>query len=1252
MLDTLLTVKDEGTILITVAFLENGDVLRSGQTGLQMFELDLIVSEDVTCDRFLGAIYAGLRDVLTSQYNLDLSRSIRSHGYRKERYTPPPIRQGQMDTGKLRPNIGKEQRLRTYALMQNVRSRKIAAMEEKMQFETDRKTLSSLEMEKIGWVACWQVFHECFGSYNKGYPDEQRVIPGKSKFGVIARCASGGCNNGEEHQNRLLKKPVIWLNRAAHGSRTLRQLGFRSGSKLVFDPLLMRGSPAVLEQTVWLPRKHTCDAQGEMVEKPDLELIRIDAPMLPAEVESRNVIPTVLSPLITTGSVIAAWLATGANMEPSNIGWTMGTMVASTVAVSLINGGARGISKKKAAKNYLQDYQQYICRTIDTLNKSQYYATGFAKHRRPAVWAGEKEDSLLYRVVTLENPIVGCRGDDADFLWGRLGITLPGSRLVKSPISVEGCEPPPEFSVVKYVNLKPTPEKPFRITKGKVADDEAWGYLKNLPEDLAAAYGYVDNAPVGLNLREHTSAAVVLENRKQDFRPLLDNLLLDLCANHSPEDLQVVWFLEETDDWQQRHQKISFYKYLPHGRQLLDNHGQFVFSKTDAQHVLDKLNQICSDREKWGANGPHILVLFEKMYDVEDNPLLSRLSKNMGITCLYCCRGYHEVPKSCTYVVECDSSGQWFLLPGNGEKSAEQKMGLQYQFQPDRLHTQEEIAPFRTAFAKISSWHDRRKKGGTFGDTYSLFQLLVDYCASLGIPQPQLYTNRQDRTEQLASLQWQLHSFVRQRRSGYVVGKDRFDTMSVPIGESRDGVVCLDLHEEADGPHLLLTDEEGSGKAKAISTYLLSLFTHYGPEVMDVVMLTVAGGEALNAVGQLPQVTLLSPKASDTQAVLGDLLQTLLQTLVSEMEERKRLLSKAGVTTADAYNRLLYKLQHQRKAKWSAKLAGVDPSQLKPMVHHVMVLDDYQQWRALAAQTALGDLDQVLYRLIREAQGLGIHLILAAKTVDEQLPEVLTDCFRAKLHLTPKVADPGNLGGYLSSGSYIRRALRIADSSENIACRPCEPFRVTLATTQGFYRSFFDSETYRPYGYEQETREAANSQEKPREQTQSTPEGQTTRCSIDGGGPTQRNLHPGAHQQSKRPQAVDIRPGEYESTEPMSTADRRPAGWRSPQEGRGNSTADRRPVGWCRENRSNKTSTADRRPVGWSILTEGKGSRSTADRRPAGRNQENGTAQGRERRNQYRLADEVFFTPCTFGVNQGQFLAQLLADYDQPPEFT
>ena len=73
MNNSLTSIRDENSILITAEFLESGETLKVGEKKICRYELDLIVKNDITANQLLVAIQEGLRRRLLNRYGFDVT---------------------------------------------------------------------------------------------------------------------------------------------------------------------------------------------------------------------------------------------------------------------------------------------------------------------------------------------------------------------------------------------------------------------------------------------------------------------------------------------------------------------------------------------------------------------------------------------------------------------------------------------------------------------------------------------------------------------------------------------------------------------------------------------------------------------------------------------------------------------------------------------------------------------------------------------------------------------------------------------------------------------------------------------------------------------------------------------------------------------------------------------------------------------------------------------------------------------------
>ena len=198
---------------------------------------------------------------------------------------------------------------------------------------------------------------------------------------------------------------------------------------------------------------------------------------------------------------------------------------------------------------------------------------------------------------------------------------------------------------------------------------------------------------------------------------------------------------------------------------------------------------------------------------------------------------------------------------------------------------------------------------------------------------------------------------------------DEIRKMKIPLFLGKDvsgKSLAVDL---ATMPHLLIAGRTGTGKSVCLNTIITSMLMTRRPDEVRLLMIDPKMVE-LSGYAQLPH--LMHPVVTDMQKA-----EAILAWAVDKMEERYRLLARAGVRHLASYNQLDRQELLARIKPQSSEEESEIPEQ---MPYIVIVADEI----ADMMMTAGKEVEQHIIRLAQKSRAVGIHLILATQkpTVD------------------------------------------------------------------------------------------------------------------------------------------------------------------------------------------------------------------------------------------------------------------------------
>lgn len=193
--------------------------------------------------------------------------------------------------------------------------------------------------------------------------------------------------------------------------------------------------------------------------------------------------------------------------------------------------------------------------------------------------------------------------------------------------------------------------------------------------------------------------------------------------------------------------------------------------------------------------------------------------------------------------------------------------------------------------------------------------------------------------------------------------------MKIPLFLGQDVAGDTMVADLSKLPHLLIAGRTGTGKSVCLNAIITSILMTRRPDEVRMLMIDPKMVE-LSGYGRLPH--LMHPVVTDMRKA-----EAILAWAVEKMEDRYRLLARAGVRHINSYNQLGEEELMDRLRPQSDEERAEIPTHL-PFI--VIVADEM----ADLMMTAGKEVEQHIIRLAQKSRAVGIHLILATQkpTVD------------------------------------------------------------------------------------------------------------------------------------------------------------------------------------------------------------------------------------------------------------------------------
>lgn len=450
--------------------------------------------------------------------------------------------------------------------------------------------------------------------------------------------------------------------------------------------------------------------------------------------------------------------------------------------------------------------------------------------------------------------------------------------------------------------------------------------LQTYPEKVYKQYKYINEAPIVCDFKEADAIGVV-GTEKIRFA-LMKNMIVDICARQYHSDVDFYFVAESAN-----RDKIHWLRMLP---QVHNDHlgiHNIVCDDNSRTIIFEYLYKELTSREQNKEKYPHIIVFLYDEYGFKSHPL-SRFvehAKEIGVTFVYFGDTRADIGLGCDYLIEHISDNKARLMDTSDSRKV-------YEFIYNTI-SDGDIAAMVQLLAPV--YTEEISLEGSLTKNISLFELLN----IIAVDDIDL------------DARWNASKV--------------YQSMSAPIGVSKAGVISLDLHDKAHGPHGLVAGTTGAGKSEILQTYIMSMATLYHPYEVGFVIIDFKGGGMTEQFKSLPHMM------GTITNLDGKEINRSLKSIRAERKKRERLFAEAGVNHIDKY------IMKFRNGEASI-----------PLPHLILIVDEFAELKAEQP-----DFMKELISTARVGRSLGIHLILATQKPSGQVDEQIWSNSRFKLCL-------------------------------------------------------------------------------------------------------------------------------------------------------------------------------------------------------------------------------------------------------------
>ena len=582
------------------------------------------------------------------------------------------------------------------------------------------------------------------------------------------------------------------------------------------------------------------------------------------------------------------------------------------------------------------------------------------------------------------------------------------------------------------------------------------------------------DAPLLYSLKNTGALGIVdhdIDNALARAHYFIARMIFELCFYHSPENLQFVIFFKPETDLSTIEGTINRYKFMPHFRGLFSDKSQFVFDEASANAVFSSLlnlvgNRTAQEEDETPTFTPHIVLIVYEEYGLKEHAFAEYLPdapadgtefvNRLGLTFVFPKKYKEYLPPYCDDIVNFNGN-EMTLTPRRNVREAQR---FRYPARDSASDVRQFFSQFTTDDTRAlrffsAIYYAQIAQNGKVPSTVSFFELFPGFG---------------ENPEEMIRSNWGLGE---SSRSASVT-----ESLSVPIGKKETGFAYLDLHEKADGPHMLVAGTTGSGKTETIISYLLGLCMKYRPDELNLLLVDMKGGGFTKRIGHLPHVvgSVTDVDGDENGTGAEYMLGRFLFAMKSEIKRRKLLFNRLRVDSIDAYIRACRDIEaHIEKKKVTGSEADAFRIAAKEsrLSHLILVVDEFTELKRFSTENSDMDFMGEITTIARVGRSLGFHIILISQNIEGAITEDIRVNSRARLclkvatrqaskdmigtELAASPSMPGNGRAYLLVGTgskfeYFQSGYSGAGVEEEI------PVEITLASKNGAYTSFYRSD--------------------------------------------------------------------------------------------------------------------------------------------------------------------------------------------------